>query len=93
MNAILVVLHKLSKGSLGGIAIEAISSIILSLLGKSATRGCFENLEKLNSYDSPLNSTEIFPFPQSIIAPQVLRKGLPKMIEQKSSCTDPSIKN
>src|SRR3954469_18964303 len=80
------------KGSLGGIAMEAISSIILSLLGKSVPQGCFENLEKLNSYGSPLNSTDTFPFLQSIIAPQVLRKGLPKMIGQKLSCTDPSTK-
>src|SRR3954468_16757835 len=68
------------KVSLGGIAIEEISSIILSLLEKSVPRGCLENLEKLNSYGSPLNSTETLPFLQSIIAPQVLRKGLPKII-------------
>src|SRR3954470_21038476 len=80
------------KGSLGGIAIEAISSIILSLLGKSALRVCLENLEKLNSYGSPLNSTDTFPFLQSIIAPQVLRKGLPNIIGKKLSCTEQSTK-
>src|SRR3954469_21814666 len=69
---------------------EAISSIILSLLERSGPRGCLENLEKLNSYGSPLNSTETLPFLQSIIAPQVLRKGLPKIIGQKLSCTEPS---
>src|SRR4051812_8496367 len=78
------------KGSLGGIAMEAISSIILSLLDKSVPRGCLENLENLNSYGSPLNSTETLPFLQSIIAPQVLRKGLQKMIGQKLYCTEPS---
>src|SRR3954464_4818964 len=78
------------KGSLGGIAIEEISSIILSLLDKSVPRGSLENLEKLNSYGSPLNSTETLPFLQSIIAPQVPRKGLPKIIGQKLSCTEPS---
>src|ERR1041384_6878846 len=81
------------KVSLGGIAIEAISSIILSLLDRSGPRGYLENLEnleKLNSYGSPLNSTETLPFLQSIIAPQVLRKGLPKIIGQKLSCTEPS---
>src|SRR3954462_13128844 len=71
------------KGSLGGIAIEAILSIILSSLGNSVPRGCLEILEKLNSYGSPLNSTETLPFLQSIIAPQVLRKGLPKIIGKK----------
>src|SRR3954462_10098479 len=78
------------KVSLGGIAIEAISSIILSLLDKSVPRGCLEILEKLNSCGSPLNSTETLPFLQSIIAPQVPRKGLPKIIGQKLSCTEPS---
>src|SRR3954466_14640402 len=78
------------KVSLGGIAMEAISSIILSLLDKSGSQGCLENLEKLNSYGSPLNSTETLPFLQSIIAPQVLRKGLPKIIGQKLSCTESS---
>src|SRR3954471_15081046 len=78
------------KGSLGGIAIEAISSIILLLLDKSVPRGCLDNLEKLNSYGSPLNSAETVPFLQSIIAPQVLREGLPKIIGQKLSCTEPS---
>src|ERR1041385_6237533 len=78
------------KRSLGGIAREAISSIILSLLGKSVPRVFLENLEKLNSYGSPLNSTDTFPFLQSIIYPQVLRKGLPKIIGQKLSCTEPS---
>src|SRR3954463_15311485 len=78
------------KGSLGGIAIEAICSIILSLLDKSIPQGCIENLEKLNSYVSPLNSTETLPFLQSIISPQVLRKGLPKIIGQKLSFTEPS---
>src|SRR3954453_9475247 len=69
---------------------EEISSIIVSLLDKSVPRGCLENLEKLNSYGSPLNSTETLPFFQSIITPQVLRKGLPKIIGQKLSCTEPS---
>src|SRR3954468_9055541 len=78
------------KVSLGGIAIEAISSIILSLLDRSVPRGYLENLEKLNSYGSPLNSTQNLPFLQSIIAPQVLRKGLPKIIGQNLSCTEPS---
>src|SRR3954462_9412913 len=78
------------KGSSRGIAMEAKSSIILSLLGKSVPRVCLENLEKLNSYGSPLNSTDTLPFLQSIIAPQVLRKGLPKIIGQKLSCTEPS---
>src|ERR1041385_811491 len=78
------------KESIGGIAIEEISSIILSLLGKSVSRGCLENLEKLNSYGSPLKSTEDLPFLQSIIAPQVLRKGLPKIMGQKLSLTKPS---
>src|SRR3954467_10318582 len=78
------------KVSLGGIAMEAISSIILSLLDRTGPRGCLENLEKLNSYGSPLNSTETFPFLKSIIAPQVLTKGLPKIIGQKLSCTEPS---
>src|SRR4051812_18776081 len=78
------------KVSSGGIAIEAISSIILSLLDKSVPRGCLENLEKVNSYGSPLNSTETLHFLQSIIAPQVLRKGLQKIIGQKLSCTEPS---
>src|SRR3954466_10052676 len=78
------------KGSLGGIAIEAISLIILSLLDKLVPRGCLENLENLNSYGSPLNSTETLPFLQSIIAPQVLRKGLPNIIGKKLSCTEPS---
>src|ERR1044071_7511235 len=68
------------KVSLGGIAMEAIYSIILSLLDKSVPRGCLENLEKLNSHGSQLNSTKTLPFLQSIIAPQVLRKGLPKII-------------
>ena len=49
-----------------------------------------ENLEILNSYGSPVNSTATFPFLQSIIAPQVLRKGLPKIIGKKLSCTEPS---
>src|SRR4051812_441705 len=80
----------LCKGSLGGITIEEIFSIILSSLSKSVPRGCLENLEKLNSYGSPLNSTETLPFLQSIAAPQVLRKGLPKIIGQKLSCTEPS---
>src|SRR4051812_10274222 len=75
------------KVSLGGIAI---SSIILSLQDRSVPRGCLENLEKLNSYGSPLNSTETLPFLQSIIAPQGLRKGLPNIIGQKLSCTEPS---
>src|SRR3954462_14142914 len=79
MYIILVVLH-CCKGSLGGIAIKAIYSIILSLLDKSVPRGCVENLEKLNSYGSPLNSTETLPFLQSTTAPQVLRKCLPKII-------------
>src|ERR1044071_5049030 len=78
------------KVSSGGIATEAISSIILSLLDRSGPRGCLENLEKLNSYGSPLNSTKTLPFLQSIIAPQVLRKGLPKIIGKKLSCTEPS---
>src|SRR4051812_12264971 len=78
------------KVSLGGIATEEISSIILPLLDKSVPRRCLENLEKLNSYGSPLNFTETLPFLQSIIAPQVLRKGLPKIIGQKLSCTEPS---
>src|SRR3954471_4134468 len=78
------------KGSLGGIAKEAIFSIILSLLEKSVPRDFLENLETLNSYGSPLNSTETLPFLQSITAPQVLRKGLPKIIGQKLSCTEPS---
>src|SRR3954465_2886675 len=78
------------KVSSGAIAMEAISSIILSLLDKSVPRGYLENLEKLNSYGSPLNSTETLPFLQSIIAPQVPRKGLPKIIGQKLSCTEPS---
>src|SRR3954470_9364043 len=78
------------KGSLGGIAIEAILSIILSSLGNSVPRGFLEILEKLNSYGSPLNSTETLPFLQSIIAPQVLRKGLPRIIGQTLSCTEPS---
>src|SRR3954463_7772071 len=78
------------KGSLGGIAIEEISSAILSLLDKSVPGGCLENLEKLNSYGSPLNSIETLPFLQSITAPQVLRKVLPKIIGQKLSCTEPS---
>src|ERR1041384_6705619 len=69
---------------------EEISSIILSLLGKLLPRGFLENLEKLNSYGSPLNSTETLPFLQSIIAPQVLRKGIPKIIGQKLSFTEPS---
>ena len=68
---------------------EAIYSLILSLLCKSVPRGCLQNLEKLNSY-APLNSTDTLPFLQSIIAPQVLRKGLPKIIGQKLSCTEPS---
>ena len=59
---------------------EAICSIILSLLDKLVPRDYLENLEKLNSYSSPLNSIETLPFLQSIIAPQVLRKGLPKII-------------
>src|SRR3954464_6496790 len=71
------------KVSSGGITIEVISSIIFSLLDKSVPRGCLENLEKLNSYGSPLNSTETLPLLQSIIAPQVLRKGLRKIIGQK----------
>src|SRR4051812_37953289 len=71
-----------------GIAIEAIFSIILSSLSKSVPRGYLENLEKLNSYGSPLNSTESLPFLQSIIAPQVLRKGLPNIIGKKLSCTE-----
>src|ERR1041385_4244450 len=58
--------------------------------GKLVPRGCLENLEKLNSYGSPLNSTGTLPFLQSIIAPQVLRKGLPNIIGQKLSCTEPS---
>src|SRR4051812_19804066 len=78
------------KVSSGGIAIEAISSLILSLLDKYVPRGCLEYFEKLNSYVSPLNSTETLPFLQSIIAPQVLRKGLPKIMGQKISCTEPS---
>src|SRR3954471_15491075 len=78
------------KGSLGGIAIEEISSIILSLLDKLVPHGFLENLEKLNLYGSPLNSTETLPFLQSITAPQVLRKVLPKIIEQKISCTKPN---
>src|ERR1041385_8300955 len=73
--------------SLGGIAIEAILSIILSSLGNSVPPGCLENLEKLNSYGSPLNSTETLFFLQYIIAPHMLRKGLPKIIGQKLSCT------
>src|SRR3954453_18603788 len=60
------------------------------ILEKSVPRGCLENLEKLNSYGSPLNSTKTLPFLQSITAPQVLRKGLPKIIGQKLSCTEPS---
>src|ERR1044072_6004431 len=90
MNIILMVFHNCYKVSLGGIAIEAISSIILSLLDRSVPQGCLEKLEKFNSYGSPLNSTETLPFLQSIIAPQVLRKGLPKIIGQKLSCTEPS---
>src|SRR3954468_6471285 len=90
MHIILVVLHNCCKGSLGGIAIEAISSIIFSLLDKSVPRGCLENIEKLNSYGSPLNSTETLPFLQSITSLQVLRKGLPKITGQKLSCTVPS---
>src|SRR4051794_20931811 len=78
------------KGSLGGIAMEKISSKNLSLLGKSVPRVFLENLEKLISYGSPLNSTDTLPFLQSIIAPQVLRKGLPKIIGQKLSFTEPS---
>src|SRR3954468_3844808 len=93
MHIILVVLHKFLQRIVRRIALEAISSIILSLLGKSAPRGCLDNLEKLNSYGSPLNSTETLPFLQSIISPQVLRKGLPKIIGQKLSCTEPSTRN
>src|SRR3954463_6318972 len=78
------------KRSLGGIAIEVILSIILSSLGNSEPRVCLEILEKLNSYGSPLNSTDTLLFLQSIIAPQVLRKGLPKIIGPKLSCTEPS---
>src|SRR4051812_28012964 len=90
MHVILVVFHKLLQSIIRRNRIEAISSIILSLLDKSVPRGCLENLEKLNSYGSLLNSTETLPFLQSIIAPQVLRKGLPKIIGQKLSCTEPS---
>src|SRR3954465_10640060 len=81
------------KVSSGGIAMEEISSIILSLLDKSVPRGCLENLEKWNSYGSPLNSTKTLPFLQSIIAPQVLRKCLPKIIGKKLSCTEPSTRS
>src|SRR4051812_3757812 len=64
-------------------------SISLSSLDKSVPQDCLENLEKLNSYGSPSNSTETLPFLQSIIAPQVLRKGLPKIIGKKLSCIEP----
>src|SRR4051812_42067565 len=85
-----MVFHILLQRIIRRNSMEAISSIILSSLGKLVPRGCLENLEKLNSYGSPLNSTETLTFLQSIIAPQVLRKGLPKIIGKNVSCTEPS---
>src|SRR3954462_8534990 len=90
MHIILVVLHKLLQRIIISNSNRRNFFNNLSLLVKSVPRGCLVNLEKLNSYGSSLNSTETLPFLQSIIALQVLRKGLPKIIGQKLSCTEPS---
>src|SRR4051812_30262123 len=92
MHIILVVLHKLLQRIIRRNSNRR-NFFNNFALDKSVPRGCLENLKKLNSYGSPLNSMKILPFLQSIIAPQVLRKGLPKIIGQKLSCTEPSTRN
>src|SRR3954463_10689490 len=46
--------------------------------------------EVISPAESEPSTEEVLRMVQSIIAPQVLRKGLPKIIGQKLSCTEPS---
>src|SRR3954465_15775414 len=90
MHIILVVLHKLLQRIVRRNINRSNFFNNFIIIRQISTMRFLENLEKLNSYGSPLNSTETLPLLQSIIAPQVLRKGLPKIIGQKLSCTEPS---
>src|SRR3954463_6930 len=90
MHVILVVFHKLLQSIVRRNSNRSNFFNNFVITRQISTTRLLRNLEKLNSYGSPSNSTETLPFLQSIIAPQVLRKVLPKIIEQKLSCTEPT---
>src|SRR4051812_40049720 len=90
MHIILVVLHELLQRIVRSNSNRSNFLNNFVITRQISTTMLLENLEKLNSYGSPLNSTETLPFLQSIIAPHVLREGLPKIIGQKLSCIEPS---
>src|SRR3954471_14659974 len=89
MHVILVVFHKLLQRIIRRYRNRSNFFNNFFITKQISTTSLLRNLEKINSYGSSLNSTETLPFLQSIIAPQVLRKGLPKIMGQKLSLTEP----
>src|SRR3954466_10409312 len=90
MHIILVVLHKLLQRIVRRNSNRSNFFNNFVITRQMSTTRLLRKLREVKFIWLTLNSTETLPFLQSIIAPQVPRKGLPKIIGKKLSCIEPS---
>src|SRR3954468_8058474 len=90
MRIILVVLHKLLQRIVRRNSNRSNFFNNFVITRQISTMRFLRKLRKVKFIWLTIEFNRNLPFLQSIIAPQVLRKGLPNIIGQKLSCTEPS---
>src|SRR4051812_20496569 len=90
MHIILVVLHKLLQRITRRNSNRSNLFNNFMITRKISTTRLLGEFREVKFIWLTIEFTETLPFLESIMAPQVLRKGLPKIIGQKLSCTEPS---
>src|SRR3954470_9135258 len=90
MHIILVVLHKLLQRIVRRNSNRSIFFNNFVITRQISTTKLLRELRKVKFIWLTIEFNRNFSFLQNIIDPQVLRKGLPKIIGKKLSCTEPS---